>query len=73
VLCFVALFNRAFLGAFGIALIVMHHFIALFMALYFPYNQWVLALFYVNIPFWILWAWKRCRHCQRAPGSAAGA
>lgn len=54
ILCFVALFNRGFLALFGIALILMHHFIAQFMALYFAYNQWLVLAFFVNVPFWIL-------------------
>lgn len=66
ILCFVALFNRAFLLVFGIALILMHHFIAQFMALYFAYNQWILFAFYVNLPFWLFFAWRRRRvsHCH---------
>ncbi|MBP7949883.1 MAG: hypothetical protein KA004_09530 [Verrucomicrobiales bacterium] len=54
ILCFAALLNRACLAIFGIALILMHHFIAQFMALYFAYNQWLLLAFFVNVPFWLI-------------------
>jgi len=59
ILCFVALFNRNFLALFGVALILMHHFIGQFMALYFAYNQWIVFAFFVNAPFWILLAVRK--------------
>lgn len=59
--CFIALFNRGLLLAFGLGLIAMHLMIAQLMALEFYYNEWLLAIFYVNAPFWILWLSQRFR------------
>lgn len=61
--CFVALFNRGLLALFGAGLAIMHLMIAQIMVLKFFYNEWMLAIFYVNVPFWILMAirGKRCR------------
>ena len=61
--CFIALFNRGLLALFGVGLAVMHLMIAQIMVLKFFYNEWMLAIFYVNVPFWILMAirGKRCR------------
>jgi hypothetical protein len=61
--CFIALFNRGLLALFGVGLAVMHLMIAQIMVLKFFYNEWMLAIFFVNVPFWILMAvrGKRCR------------
>ena len=52
-LCFLALFNRSLLAVYGIGLLVMHLMIAQLMALEFYYNEWLLAIFYINVPFWL--------------------
>jgi hypothetical protein len=51
---FVALFNRKFMAVWGIALIMMHVSITQIMNLGFFYNKWLLAIFWVNVPFWCL-------------------
>jgi hypothetical protein len=56
---FVALFNRLFLALFGIGIMVMHLMIAKVMLLEFDYNEWMLVIFYINIPFWLLYAARR--------------
>ena len=60
-LCFVALFNRTFLALFGIGLLVMHLMIAQLMALEFYYNEWLLAIFYINVPFWLFFVTGKFR------------
>lgn len=57
--CFLALWNRRMLAAFGIGLIVMHLMIADLMNLHFYFNRSVLLLFYVNVPFWLILLLKR--------------
>ena len=69
--CFLALFNRVFLALFGIGLIIMHWAIAELMHLYFDYYQWILLAFFVNIPFWVMLAWKRIQS-KGAHVSSAG-
>jgi hypothetical protein len=58
VFCFVALANRVSLLVFGISLILMHHMIAQLMSLFFDFNIWCLWIWYVNVPFCLIWLWK---------------
>jgi hypothetical protein len=58
-LCFVALFNRAYLGIFGVSLFLMHLLIQRFMTLNFYYNEWMVIIFFINIPFWVVWGYQR--------------
>ena len=57
---FIALFNRTLMAIFGIGLILMHVSITQLMNLGFFYNKWILAIFWVNIPFWCLAVFRRC-------------
>jgi hypothetical protein len=59
IFCFLALFNRSLMAVFGVSLMVMHFLIALIMALDFYYNEWLVAIFFVNVPFWWRWLWLR--------------
>jgi hypothetical protein len=52
-LAFFALFNRSIMALWGLALIAMHLSISVIMKLDFFYNEMVLLIFFVNIPFWI--------------------
>ena len=61
VFCFIALFNRGLLAGFGLGLIAMHLLIAQLMALEFHYNEWLLAIFYINVPFWLMWLAGKAR------------
>lgn len=61
VACFVALFNRSLLAIFGIGLIAMHLLIAQIMALDFYFNECMLAIFYVNVPFWLMLAFRKVK------------
>ena len=58
---FLALRGRAWAMVMGIALITMHFFIDQIMALTFWTHMHCLAIFYVNIPFAIMWAVTRFR------------
>ncbi|MEM7013224.1 MAG: hypothetical protein AAF585_17265, partial [Verrucomicrobiota bacterium] len=51
---FLALFNRILLLLFGISIVAMHINIGMIMKLHFPNNQWLVFIFFVNAPFWIL-------------------
>jgi hypothetical protein len=51
---FVALFNRGFMALAGIGLMLMHISISQVMNLGFFYNKWMLAIFWVNVPFWCM-------------------
>ena len=51
---FVALFNRGFMALTGIGLMLMHISISQVMNLGFFYNKWMLAIFWVNVPFWCM-------------------
>ena len=59
--CFIALFNRGIMAIFGVGLVVMHLMIAMIMTLVFFYNEAIVAIFYVNIPFWIVWLRTRLK------------
>lgn len=52
-LAFFALWNRRIMAIWGLILISMHVVIGVVMKLHFEYNQWVVAIFLVNVPFWI--------------------
>lgn len=52
-LAFLALFNRSILAIWGLALIGMHVGISFVMKLNFVYNEALLLIFFVNIPYWI--------------------
>ena len=58
---FVGLFNRLFLALTGAGLMLMHVAISQVMNLGFFYNKWLLIIFWINIPFWIVVAlrWKK--------------
>ncbi len=45
----------------GVALIVMHRVIMLTMGLTFHYNEALLAIFLLNVPFWLIWLGTRGR------------
>ncbi|CAN5455354.1 hypothetical protein BH23VER1_BH23VER1_00210 [soil metagenome] len=47
-----ALWNRGMLALFGIGLWLLHASISELMHLGFAYNKWVLAIFFINLPFW---------------------
>ncbi len=59
-LAFLALFNRRMLALWGLVLIGMHWGIEIVMKLHFAYNQQILWIFWVNVPFWI-WAVAKSR------------
>ncbi len=67
-ICFVALFNRAFLALFGVGLVVMHLMIAMIMTLVFYYNEAVVGIFFVNVPFWLVWGWQRLTGRRKVAG-----
>ena len=52
---FMALYSRVHAAVFGVSLIAMHLIIIEVMQLEFPLNSWVLAVFFVNLPFVLAW------------------
>lgn len=56
---FFALFNRVILALWGLALLAMHLSISVIMKLDFFYNELILLIFFVNLPFWIGVVWRR--------------
>lgn len=61
VFAFIALMNRPMLALFGIGLVAMHSTISEFMGLGFIFNKAILIIFFVNVPWWIVAAWRRGR------------
>ncbi len=55
---FLALWNRWTLALFGIGLILMHETISAAMGLGFAFNKAVLLVFFVNLPYWALAAYR---------------
>lgn len=55
--CFVALFNRGFMLLAGLSLLAMHLAISQLMSLDFIFNEWMLVIFFINLPYWILVPW----------------
>lgn len=64
---FVALFNRAFMLLAGLGLILMHVSITQVMNLGFFYNKWLLAIFWINLPFWCVAVARRSRCRMPSP------
>jgi hypothetical protein len=56
---FWALFSRWHASIFGVILFVMHLQIVWLMQLDFPLNSWVLALLFVNFPFYLMWLLRK--------------
>ncbi|MGI8602703.1 MAG: hypothetical protein ACR2OZ_06840 [Verrucomicrobiales bacterium] len=56
---FFGLWNRAFSFWTGVILIGMHRMIAEIMQLHFEMHEWALLIFFVNVPWWLWWAWRR--------------
>lgn len=54
-LAVLALWNRGWGLLIGLSLIFMHLGIEMIMTLHFLYNEWMLWVFFVNIPFWSVW------------------
>jgi len=71
---FAACFNRRTALWFGVLLLAFHSTVSVVMRLGFMYNKLLLLLFFVNLPFWIVWG---IRHVaagrRRALGGAAAA
>jgi hypothetical protein len=53
-LAFIMLFGRAWQLFIGLAIIAMHALVELMMNLRFPQHQWVVFLYAVNLPFWVV-------------------
>jgi hypothetical protein len=56
---FLALFNRTLCALIGISLYVMHWIIRYVMGLEFGLNEWVLLIFFVNVPFVVAYVFDR--------------
>jgi hypothetical protein len=55
------LINRAWAALFGSALICFHVALDYTMGLGFIYNQWLLFIFMINAPYWIVIGWRKIR------------
>jgi len=55
---FLALINRWTLAIFGIGLWLMHESISAAMGLGFAFNKLVLLVFLINVPYWLVAAWR---------------
>ena len=58
IFAFVAMLGRKWALVFGLSLIGMHRGIYHLMRLEFPFNELLIVIFLVNIPYWIWWRWK---------------
>jgi len=67
---FLALLNRWFALAFGLGLIGLHTMISELMKLGFAFNKQLLAIFFINVPFWIaavaIQRWRRDDQIEEA-------
>ncbi len=57
--------NRLWALGIGLALIAMHESISVIMRLTFRYNEMLLLVFLVNIPYWCVWAVRRAIPSKR--------
>jgi hypothetical protein len=67
---FIALFGRWHAAIMGITLVGMHVMISRIMQLDFPLNNWVLIIYFINLPFLILWLSKHAFRCFSGKGSS---
>ncbi len=51
-----ALLGRQWAAVFGIGLLIFHETVDRIMKLQFDYNEFLLWIFFVNVPFWAVWA-----------------
>jgi hypothetical protein len=58
---FAALFSRGLAAFYGITLLLLHEGISAMMHLGFAFNKAVLVIFFINLPFWAVAAWRRVR------------
>ena len=68
---FIALYGRGAAALIAIALIGFHRSIAALMSIYFHFNEMLLVIFLINVPFWLVWLAKKIS--DQKPGTAAGA
>jgi hypothetical protein len=60
------LLGRGWAACYGLALIVFHESIGAVMKLNFVYNKYLIWIYLVNVPFWILLAWRSARRRSSA-------
>ena len=58
-LAFVALYSRGAALLIALGMIGFHRSIASLMSIYFHFNEWLLLIFLINVPFWLWWATRR--------------
>ncbi|MGI9244337.1 MAG: hypothetical protein ACR2RV_26295, partial [Verrucomicrobiales bacterium] len=68
---FAALYGRGAAALIALALIGFHRSIAALMSIYFHFNEMLLVIFLINVPFWLVWLAKKVSN-QR-PETATGA
>ena len=64
----VALFGRWYAAGLGLALVLFHTSVHQVMKLNFLYNEYLIWIYLVNVPFWILLALRAVQRRRSAPG-----
>ena len=67
----IALFGRGFAAAYGLSLLLFHATVHRVMKLHFLYNEYLIWIYLVNVPFWILLAWRAIGRRRQAVGRNA--
>lgn len=64
----IALFGRGFAAGYGLSLLLFHATVHRVMKLHFLFNEHLIWIYLVNVPFWILLAFRAVQRRRRAPG-----
>lgn len=67
---FVALYNRGAAALIATGMLVFHRSIASLMSIYFHFNEMLLVIFLINVPFWVVWLAKKICKPKLAPAPA---
>ena len=65
----IALFGRAFAAGYGVSLLLFHATVHRVMKLHFVYNEYLIWIYLVNVPFWILLACRAIQRRRAAPSA----
>ena len=61
----IALFGRRFALGYGLSLLLFHASVHRVMKLHFLYNEYLIWIYLVNVPFWLAFLWFRLRRPNR--------
>lgn len=65
------LLGRGWAACYGLALVAFHETVGRVMQLHFTYNEYLIWIYLVNVPFWVWLGWRRMRERFKRPDSAA--